>query len=294
MDFTSDVTIVGSGPAGLQAAIHASRRNANVILIGKLTESALWKADIENYFGIQSATGEDLLNISLEQAKSFGTVFLEEEVTSLEKKDTGFVVNTDNGKSILSKSVVLAVGVSRKKLGVPGEKEFFGKGVSYCASCDAGFYKNKIVGVVGDGSEAGESAVLLSKYASNVYWISSGRSVSQYMLDKVNQASINLIDADVIEIIGENRVAGVKLDNGASINMDGVFIALGAKGSMELALDLDIMPDIDGRIPVDADCKTSLDGVYACGDVTGKPYQVARAVGQGCIAGDNAAKFAMR
>lgn len=294
MDFTSDVTIVGSGPAGLQAAIHASRRKANVILIGKLTESALWKADIENYFGIQSATGEDLLNISLEQAKSFGTVFLEEEVTSLEKKDTGFVVNTDNGKSILSKSVVLAVGVSRKKLGVPGEKEFFGKGVSYCASCDAGFYKNKIVGVVGDRSEAGESAVLLSKYASNVYWISSGRSVSQYMLDKVNQASINLIDADVIEIIGENRVAGVKLDNGASINMDGVFIALGAKGSMELALDLDIMPDIDGRIPVDADCKTSLDGVYACGDVTGKPYQVARAVGQGCIAGDNAAKFAMR
>ena len=294
MDFTSDVTIVGSGPAGLQAAIHASRRKANVILIGKLTESALWKADIENYFGIQSATGEDLLNISLEQAKSFGTVFLEEEVTSLEKKDTGFVVNTDNGKSILSKSVVLAVGVSRKKLGVPGEKEFFGKGVSYCASCDAGFYKNKIVGVVGDGSEAGESAVLLSKYASNVYWISSGRSVSQYMLDKVNQASINLIDADVIEIIGENRVAGVKLDNGASINMDGVFIALGAKGSMELALDLDIMPDIDGRIPVDADCKTSLDGAYACGDVTGKPYQVARAVGQGCIAGDNAAKFAMR
>ncbi|AGN27043.1 thioredoxin reductase [Candidatus Methanomassiliicoccus intestinalis] len=294
MDFTSDVTIIGSGPAGLQAAIHASRRKANVILIGKLTESALWKADIENYFGIQSATGEDLLNISLEQAKSFGTVFLEEEVTSLEKKDTGFVVNTDNGKSILSKSVVLAVGVSRKKLGVPGEKEFFGKGVSYCASCDAGFYKNKIVGVVGDGSEAGESAVLLSKYASNVYWISSGRSVSQYMLDKVNQASINLIDADVIEIIGENRVAGVKLDNGAGINMDGVFIALGAKGSMELALDLDIMPDIDGRIPVDADCKTSLDGVYACGDVTGKPYQVARAVGQGCIAGDNAAKFAMR
>ena len=149
MDFTSDVTIVGSGPAGLQAAIHASRRKANVILIGKLTESALWKADIENYFGIQSATGEDLLDISLEQAKSFGTVFLEEEVTSLEKKDTGFVVNTDNGKSILSKSVVLAVGVSRKKLGVPGEKEFFGKGVSYCASCDAGFYKNKIVGVVG-------------------------------------------------------------------------------------------------------------------------------------------------
>lgn len=294
MDFTSDVTIIGSGPAGLQAAIHASRRKANVILIGKLTESALWKADIENYFGIQSATGEDLLNISLEQAKSFGTVFLEEEVTSLEKKDTGFVVNTDNGKSILSKSVVLAVGVSRKKLGVPGEKEFFGKGVSYCASCDAGFYKNKIVGVVGDGSEAGESAVLLSKYASNVYWISSGRSVSQYMLDKVNQASINLIDADVIEIIGENRVAGVKLDNGASLNMDGVFIALGAKGSMELALDLDIMPDIDGRIPVDVDCKTSLDGVYACGDVTGKPYQVARAVGQGCIAGDNAAKFAMR
>lgn len=294
MDSIADVTIIGAGPAGLQAAIHASRRKANVTLIGKITESALWKADIENYFGIESITGQDLLNIGLEQAKNFGTVFLEEEVTSLEKKDDGFVVNTDNGKSILSKSIILSVGVSRKKLGVPGEKEFFGKGVSYCASCDAGFYKNKIVGVVGDGSEAGESALLLSKYASEVYWASSSRSVSQYMFDKIKQTSIKLINTKVVEITGENRVTGIKLEDGSSLAMDGVFIALGAKGSMELALDLDIMPDIDGRIPVDADCKTSLEGVYACGDVTGKPYQMARAVGQGCIAGDNAAKFAMR
>lgn len=294
MDSIADVTIIGAGPAGLQAAIHASRRKAKVTLIGKLTESALWKADVENYFGIQSATGQDILNTGLEQAKTFGTVFLEEEVTSLEKKEDGFVVNTDNGKSILSKSVVLAVGVSRKKLGAPGEKEFFGKGVSYCASCDAGFYKSKIVGVVGDGSEAGESAILLSKYASEVYWISPSRSVSQHMLDKVSQTSIKLIDKKVVEITGENRVTGIKFEDGNNLILDGVFIALGAKGSMELALDLDIMPDIDGRIPVDADCKTSLDGVYACGDVTGKPYQVARAVGQGCIAGDNAAKFATR
>ena len=149
MDSTADVTIIGAGPAGLQAAIHASRRKANVTLLGKLTESALWKADIENYFGIKSATGQDLLNIGLEQVKSFGTLFLEEEVTSLEKKDDNFVVNTDNGKSILSKSVVLAVGVSRKKLGVPGEKEFFGKGVSYCASCDAGFYQNTPLKFIG-------------------------------------------------------------------------------------------------------------------------------------------------
>lgn len=294
MDSTADVTIIGAGPAGLQAAIHASRRKANVTLLGKLTESALWKADIENYLGIESITGQDLLNKGLEQVKNFGTVFFEEEVTSLEKKDDAFIVNTDNGKSILSKSVVLAVGVSRKKLGVPGEKEFFGKGVSYCASCDAGFYKNKIVCVVGDGSEAGESALLLSKYASEVYWASSSRLVSRYMFDKIKQTSIKLVDAKVVEITGENRVAGIKLDDGSSLSVDGVFIALGAKGSMELALDLDIMPDIDGRIPVDSDCKTSLEGVYACGDVTGKPYQVARAVGQGCIAGDNAAKFAMR
>ena len=114
------------------------------------------------------------------------------------------------------------------------------------------------------------------------------------MFDKIKQTSIKLVDAKVLEITGENRVAGIKLDDGSSLSVDGVFIALGAKGSMELALDLDIMPDIDGRIPVDSDCKTSLEGVYACGDVTGKPYQVARAVGQGCIAGDNAAKFAMR
>ena len=294
MDSVVDVVIIGSGPAGLQAAIHASRRKAKVVLIGKSSDSAILKADIENYLGISEISGQNLLDIGLEQVKNFGTEVLVEEATALEKTDVGFSISTDTGKTILSKTIVLAVGVSRKKLGIPGEKELFGKGVSYCASCDAGFYKGKTVCVVGEGSEAGESAILLSKYASAVYWIYPSLSASSHIIEKVKQTSVKMINATATEIIGEERVSGIKLADSQVIELDGVFVVLGAKGSLELALDLDIMPDIDGRIPVDMDCKTSLEGVYGCGDVTGKPYQVARAVGQGCIAGDHAAKFAMR
>ncbi len=286
----TEIAIIGVGPAGLQAAIHAARKKVKVIAIGKNDGSALRKAEIENYFGIPSKEGPELLKTGREQAERFGAQLLDQEVLHLKKEGEEFVILTDHDQEVRSKALILAMGISRAKLNVPGEKEFLGKGVSYCASCDAGFFRGKEVAVIGDGSEAAESAMLLLEYATKVYWISKAPDVSEHLMDKVKKTKVELISpSKPLKILGEGTVSGLELEGGRKLDVKGVFIALGAKGSMDLALELEILPDPEGHIPIDINGKTEMDMVYACGDVTGKPWQLARAVGQGCVAGDNAA-----
>ena len=286
-----DVAVIGAGPAGIQAAIHASRKKAKTVIIGKVENSALSGAHIENLFGAPgTADGSDLLNEGMKKAESFGCSIIAENVVSAENKNGTFVLKTESG-SVTSKSVVLATGIHRNKLNVPGEKEFFGKGVSYCASCDCNFYKKKTVVIVGDESEAVSSAILMTKYASQVYWITERPRVSDVMIKEAAAAGVKTVTAKLISINGKDRVEKVTLDS-KEIQTDGVFIELGGRSSADLAMDMDIMPDIDGTISVDKECKTSSKGVFACGDITGKPWQAAKAVGEGAIAGLNAADFA--
>lgn len=290
VNMETDVLIIGLGPAGLQAAIHAARKKVKVVAIGKSENSALSWADVENYFGIPTMSGPELLRIGREQAQKFGAELLEEDVLKLTKEGDRFKIVTDHDREITARAVVLAMGISRAKLKVPGEKEFLGKGVSYCASCDAGFFRGKKVAVVGEESEAAESAMLLTEYATDVTWVTSALKVSPQMMEKVTKTKVVMVAAKPVRITGETTVTGLELDDGRTLDVQGVFIALGAKGSMELALELGILPDPSGQIKVDEDCRTEMEKVYACGDVTGTPWQLARAVGQGCIAGDNAGK----
>ncbi len=285
----ADITIIGLGPAGLQAAIHAARKKVKVVAIGKSENSALMKAEVENYLGIASAAGRDILAKGREQATGFGAELLEEDVVKLTKEGDVFVTVTDSEREVRSKAVILALGISRAKLNVPGEKEFLGKGVSYCASCDAGFFKNRPVAVIGEESEAAESALLLSEIASQVFWVHRELKASAHMLDKIKRTKVEMVQAKPLRISGDQTVTGLELEGGRTLEVNGVFIALGAKGSIELALDLGLMPDPSGMIAVDGNCRTEMEHVYACGDVTGRPWQLARAVGQGCVAGDNAA-----
>jgi thioredoxin reductase (NADPH) len=286
----TDVTIIGLGPAGLQAAIHAARRKVRVVAIGRSEASALNRAEVENYLGVASAEGTEILRIGREQARHFGAELIEEEVVKASKEGDDFVVVTDHDQTIRSRTLVLALGISRAKLGVPGEKELLGKGVSYCASCDAGFFKGRPVAVIGEESEAAESAALLTKYASKVYWVHRTLKASPQMVDRAVAAGVEMVPGRPLGVEGEQNVTGLALEGDRTLKVNGVFIALGAKGALELALDLGVMPDPAGTIPVNADCRTEMELVYACGDVTGRPWQLARAVGQGCIAGDNAAK----
>jgi len=285
----ADITIIGLGPAGLQAAIHASRKKVKVVAVGKSDNSSLNKAEVENYLGIPSMMGPEILRIGREQAKGFGAELFEEDVIKLAKEGDDFVTVTDQDREIRSRAVILAMGISRAKLNVPGEKEYLGRGVSYCASCDAGFFKGRPVAVIGEESEAAESAALLTEYASKVYWVHRGLKVSQHMLDKVKRTPVEIVEGKPVRIVGEQTVTGLELE-GRKLDVNGVFIALGAKGSAELALEVGVLPDPSGKITVNEECRTEMEMVYACGDVTGTPWQLARAVGQGCVAGDSAAK----
>ncbi len=287
-----DVAIIGCGPAGLQAAIHAGRRKVDTVLIGHPEKSALFGADVENYFGVPYIEGKDLIANGIKQAESFDAEIIQQDVVELNKEEEEFVIVTDHDLEIRAKSIILAPGVSRERLGIEGEKEYEGRGVSYCASCDCNFFNDKDVAVIGDGSVAASAALLLRDYASKVYWLVDELDVAEPLKKKIDEGDIDLrTSVTTKRILGENLVTGIELEDGTRIDVEGVFIELGAKSSTELALDIDLIPDPDGHIPVDSECMTEMEGVYASGDVTGHPWQLAKAVGQGCIAGTNAAKW---
>lgn len=300
MEMDADVAIIGLGPAGLQAAIHAARKKVKVVVMGKNEASALNKAEVENYFGIPSTDGKELLRIGQEQARKFGAELYEEDVVKLVKEGDRFRIVTEADREVLARVVILATGISRAKLNVPGEKEFLGKGVSYCASCDAGFFRDRPVAVIGEGSEAAESALLLTEYASKVTWVHRELRVAPQLLEKVKRTAVEtgvkrtaveMVGGNPTRIVGEGTVTGLELEDGRRLDIQGVFVTLGAKGSMDLALEVGILPDPSGRIKVDENCLTEMEKLFACGDVTGTPWQLARAVGQGCVAGDSAAKI---
>lgn len=289
----ADVLIIGAGPAGIQAAIHAARKKVSVVLIGKVANSAMQGTHIENYFGVEGpADGGEILEKGVRQAQGFGCSIINENVTSAEHVGDLFRIVTETERKIEAKSVIIATGIARKKLGVPGEKDFFGKGVSYCASCDCNFYKGKTVVIVGGETEAAVSAELMTRYASKVYWVAQNIEASDVVTRKAKEADVEIIRDSVASIEGTAKVEKVVLTGGRTVVTDGVFIELGAKSSADLAMDMDVMPEMDDSIKVDQNCATSVKGVFACGDVTGRPWQVAKAVGQGAVAGTSAAEYA--
>ncbi len=287
----ADVLIIGCGPAGLQAAIHSSRKKAKTLVVGKAINSSLHGTDIENYLGVVT-DGDTILDEGIEQARSFGAEFLEQNIISSEKLEDSFRFTTDDGTEITTKTVVIATGISRKKLGIPGEKELYGKGVSYCAVCDCNFYKGKKVVLVGNESEAAVSAKLMTSYASDTSWVAWDLTANDAVVNDALDAGVRLYTSRPKSIDGESKVESITLQDGTVIHTDGVFIELGAKSAADIAMDLDVMPEMDDTIKVDGNCMTTTPGVFACGDITGKPWQVAKAVGQGCVAGLAAADFA--
>ena len=287
----TDVLVIGSGPAGIQAAIHASRRKVSVVVAGRPSASAAAGTEMDNYFGTGLVSGDRLIEEGIRQAESTGAVFSGQNVISSSRDGEAFRFVLEDGTEVVSKAVVIATGISRKKLGIPGEKELFGKGVSYCAVCDCNFYKGRRAVIVGNESEAATSAEMMTGYASETSWIAWDVQASPVLVEKAEAAGVRLYGSKPRAIIGETKVEALELEDGTTIPTDGVFIELGARSAADIAMDLDVMPEMDDTIKVGTDCATEVPGVYACGDVTGKPWQVAKAVGQGCVAGTNAAAF---
>ena len=286
----TDVIIIGCGPAGLQAAIHSSRSRVKTLVVGKTRNSAAYGTEIENYLGT-AEDGESILNQGIGQAKSFGAEFIDQNIISAGREGDSFVFVTDDGTKITAKAVIIATGISRKKLGDPGEKELYGKGVSYCAICDCNFYKGKNVVIVGNESEAASSAKLMTSYASETSWVTWELTANESIVHAALDSGVRMYNSRPKSIDGTDKVEFITLQDGTVISTDGVFIELGAKSAADIAMDIDVMPEMDDTIKVDAGCRTEVPGVFACGDVTGKPWQIAKAVGQGCVAGLNAAEF---
>ena len=290
-----DVVIIGAGPAGIQAAIHASRKKTRVLLLGRIENSALFGAHIENYAFIAGVSdGCDILRTGVDQAKSFGTEISHEDVLKISAQENSFGLTLETGRSVTTRTLIFAMGVSKKKLNVPGEKDFSGRGVSYCVDCDANFYRGAIVAVAGDRSAAVDGALTLLDYASKVYLIATKLEVSQELENKLRTSKVEFIENGIREIQGENAVGSVLLENGETIETEGVFIELGSKGALELATQVDVQLDMESfkYIATNNKQKTNIAGIYAAGDIVGPPYQMAKAVGEGCVAGMEAATYA--
>jgi thioredoxin reductase (NADPH) len=293
-----DVAVIGAGPAGLQAAVHAVRKKVSVVVIGRIQYSSLYGAHVENYLGVDGVTdGSELLGIGMAQARRFGARLLEEDLLKIEAGENGlFTVETES-EMITARTIILATGTSRKKLKVKGEKELTGRGVSYCVDCDANFYRNAKVAVVGDHSAAVDGALTLLSYAAEVHLVTRGLEVSETMAARLRNSRVQLHESSWPgEILGENAVTGLQLEDGTTLEVEGVFIELGAKGALDLATGLGVQMDMEtfSHIAANKKQETNIAGVYAAGDICGQPYQMAKAVGEGCVAGWEAANYAGR
>lgn len=296
-----DVIIVGAGPAGLAAALYASRYKLNAFLIGPVVGgTALEAYNVENYPAFKSISGLELMNKMEEQVSSLGVEIIAEEAVEI-KRDSHFTVATE-GERYEAKMVILAMGTERRKLNVPGEKELLGKGVSYCATCDAAFFRNKSVAVIGGSDAAAKSALLLAEYASKVYIVYRrtqirAEPVTVEAVEKNDMIEI-IYKTNIVEVKGDKVVEGVVLDNeyqGSNfLKLDGVFVEVGAEPNNKLARNLGVELDKTGYINVDSMQKTNVGGVFAAGDVTnaaGELKQIVTACAQGVLAATSAYEY---
>lgn len=298
-----DLIIVGGGPAGLTAGLYARRALLKTLLLekGPLGGQVIYTDLIENYPGFpEGISGFDLIDLMHKQVQKVDLEIREEEVIALSDFTTYKELTISTGKKFRSRAVILALGAMYKKLGVPGEFEFTGKGVSYCAICDGPFYKGEVVAVVGGGNTALQEALHLTKYAEKVYLIHRRDSfrASAILQERVksNPKIEIILNTIVEEIQGKDKVEmlrlkNVKRDEIFKLPVAGVFIFIGLTANTQWlkgVLDL----DEQGFIITDKEMRTSLSGVFACGDCVSKKFrQIINACGEGAVAALNAEEF---
>ncbi len=279
----ANVVIIGSGPAGISAALYTARAGVDTTVLTKGPGSLARAEGIENYYGVPgSISGAELERRGIEGAKEVGVKFVEAEAVGLTFTDK-LTVETLSGE-YPADAVILATGASRTAPPVPGLKDLEGRGVSYCATCDAFFYRGKDVAVMGSGEYALHEASALLPLAKSVTLLTGGaRLTAQF------PPEITVRTEKVEAILGQDKVSGVRLAGGEELPLDGVFIALGVAGSTALARKMGA--EVDGnKIVVDANMMTTIPGLFAAGDCTGGLLQVAKAVYEGAVAGNEAAK----
>lgn len=280
--------VIGAGPAGISASLYLARNNTIEVTIITNGKSALEKADlIENYFGFaEPVSGKKLLENGRKNAERLGVRFIDSELVELQiDADMKYSVLCTDGTKDSFDAVLIATGTSRKTPNIKGIQEYEGKGVSYCAICDAFFYRNKPVTVIGSGEYALHEAMTLSDTSSSVTILTNGeKSVLNF------PENINYNEKKISEITGNGKVEKVVFEDGTYLETSGIFIAVGTAGSSDFARKIGA-PIENGKIITDENRATAVPGLYAAGDCIGGLLQISKAVSDGAIAGLSMIKF---
>lgn len=294
-----DVVILGAGPAGLTSGIYCARAGLKTVIIenGAPGGQASITPNIENYPGIDSTPGFKLVKDMMDQCTKFGVEFVYDQIKTIILNGPIKTITTDFN-TVEGKSVIIATGAHPRKLGLENEDKFLGRGISYCATCDGGFYKNKVVAVVGGGDTAVEDALYLQKFASKVYLIHRRDALRAHgtMADKLLSSNVEVIwDTVLTKLNGDNKLNNItiynkKTNSTSSLDVDGVFVAVGQIPSSDL---IDVKKDENGYIIAnERTLETNIDGVFVAGDVRVKDLrQIVTATADGAIASNQVFKF---
>ena len=288
-----DVVIIGAGPAGLSAGIYACRGGLKVAIIENKSVGgqAQQAADIQNYPGIKSTSGFDLCYAMMNQCMEFSAEFVFDSIASVSLIGETKTVRLASGKVVEAKNVIIASGANARKLGVPNESKFIGKGVSYCATCDGAFFKGKTVAVIGGGNTAAEDALYLEKLAKKVYMVHRRDALraDDILVKRLEKSNVEIVWDSVVENLGgEDKITQLTLKNVktkalTAISVDGVFVAIGQTPNSQGFENVSLSSG--GYIITDENMHTNIDKVYAVGDVREKSLrQVVTACADGAIA----------
>lgn len=288
-----DVVIIGAGPAGLSAGLYGARAGLSCAIVEKAAVGGLaaLTSEIENYPGVKSTDGFSLSYTMMEQCCSVGAEFIFCEATGITPTEDGKLVTLADGNSLECKNVIITAGASPKKLNVKGEREYLGKGVSYCATCDGAFFKGKTVAVIGGGNTAVEDALYLEKLAAKVYLVHRRDALraDKILADRLANSSVVPVWNSTVESVnGEDKVTQITLKNSkndtlTTLSVDGVFVAIGQ--SPNSAIFGGITLDSHGYIITDENMRTNIDGILCAGDIRSKSLrQVVTACADGAIA----------
>ena len=279
---TVDIAIIGSGPAGISAALNAKIRNKSYYLFGSmaLSDKVQRSECISNYPAIPDIGGAEFNALLSKQLEQSGINITEKRITGIYNMGKYFALLSDM-EEFDAKTVILATGVETVRP-IPGERELLGRGVSYCATCDGNLYKGKTIAVVCDNAEMEEEVSYLSELAGKVYYLPLFKGST------VESENMIKLSSPIVEIKGEGRVSSVLLKNGDEIKVDGIFFL---KQSISPTVLLRELEAEDGHVKVNRKLETNIKGCFAAGDCTGTPYQIAKAVGEGNVAVHSAIKY---